>query len=115
MLGIQIPNENKTVLDGQRIQIKALVDRISQPLPLDANELQVLRYACCYVLALLGDMVFADKSGDRVHLMWLEIMENLHNLPKYSWGSAALSCLYRKLCKTSEKTAKQIIGALILV
>ena len=26
MLGIQIPNENKTVLDGQRIQIKALVD-----------------------------------------------------------------------------------------
>ena len=41
MLGIQIPNENKTVLDGQRIQIKALVDRIAQPLPLDANELQV--------------------------------------------------------------------------
>ena len=26
MLGIQIPNENKTVLDGQRIQIKALVN-----------------------------------------------------------------------------------------
>ena len=42
MLGIQIPNENKTVLDGQRIQIKTLVDRIAQPLPLDANELQVL-------------------------------------------------------------------------
>ena len=57
MLGIQIPDENKTMLDGQRIQIKALVDRIAQPLPPDANELQVLRYACCYVLALLGDMV----------------------------------------------------------
>ena len=33
MLGIQIPNENKTVLDGQRIQIKVLVNRIAQPLP----------------------------------------------------------------------------------
>ena len=33
MLGIQIPNENKIVLDGQRIQIKALVNRIAQPLP----------------------------------------------------------------------------------
>ena len=26
MLGIQIPDENKTMLDGQRIQINALVD-----------------------------------------------------------------------------------------
>ena len=39
MLGIQIPDENKTVLDGQRIQIKALVNQIAQPLPPDANEL----------------------------------------------------------------------------
>lgn len=49
MLGIQIPDENKTVLDGQRIQIKALVDRIAQLLPPDANELQVHQYARCYV------------------------------------------------------------------
>ena len=115
MLGIQIPDENKTMLDGQRIQIKALVDRIAQPLPPDANELQVHQYARCYVLALLRNMVFADKSGDRVHLMWLEFMENLNDPPKYSWGSAALSWLYRQLCKASEKTAKQIGGALILV
>ena len=47
--------------------------------------------------------------------MRLEFMENLHNPPKYSWGSAALSWLYRQLCKASEKTAKQIAGALILV
>ena len=39
MLGIQIPDENKTMLDGQRIQIKVLVDRIAQPLPPNANEL----------------------------------------------------------------------------
>ena len=61
------------------------------------------------------DMVFVDKSGDRVHLMWLEFMQNLHNPPKYSWGNAALSWLYRKLCKETEKKAKQIGGALILV
>ena len=29
MLGIQISDENKTMLDGQRIQIKGLVDRIA--------------------------------------------------------------------------------------
>ena len=69
MLGIQIPAENKTVLDGQRIKIKVLVDQIAQSLPLDANEMQVYQYAHCFVLALLGDMVFVDKSGDKVHLM----------------------------------------------
>ena len=72
------------MLDGQRIQIKVLVNRIAQPLPPDANELQVHQYARFYVLALLGDMIFVDKSEDRVHLMWLEFMENLHNPPKYS-------------------------------
>ena len=39
MLGIQIPSENKVVLDGQRIQIKVHVNWIAQPLPSDANEL----------------------------------------------------------------------------
>ena len=66
------------------IKIKALVDRIGQPLPPDANEMQVHQYASCYVLALLGDIVFVDKFGDMVHLMWLEFMQNLRNPPKYS-------------------------------
>ena len=72
------------MLDGQRIKIKVLVDQIAQSLPLDANEMQVYQYAHCFVLALLGDMVFVDKSGDKVHLMWLEFMQNLYNPPKYS-------------------------------
>ena len=41
MLGIQIPNGRQTVLKGQRILIPALVDQMRQPLPPDANEIQV--------------------------------------------------------------------------
>ena len=41
MLEIQIPNDPQTVLEGQRILIPALVERIRQPLPPDANEIQV--------------------------------------------------------------------------
>ena len=41
MLGIQIPNDPQTVLRGQRILIPTLVERIRQPLPSDANEIQV--------------------------------------------------------------------------
>ena len=75
--------------------IPALVERIRQSLPPDANKNQVHQYARCYILALLGDMVFLDKFGDRVDLIWLEFMQNLRNPCKYSWGSAALSWLYR--------------------
>ena len=74
MLRIQIPNDPQTVLRGQRILIPALVERIRQPLPPDANEIQVHQYTHCYILALLGYMVFLDKFEDKVHLMWLEFM-----------------------------------------
>ena len=115
MLGIQIPNGPQNVLRGQRILIPTLVERITEPLPPDASEIQVHQYARCYILALLGDMVFLDKSRDKVHLMWLEFMQNLRNPRKYSWGSAALSWLYRQLCNATDKKAKQIGGPLILV
>ena len=69
MLRIQIPNDPQTLLKGQRILIPALVERIRQPLPPGANEIQVHLYTRCYILALLRDMVLLDKSGDRVHLM----------------------------------------------
>ena len=37
----------------------------------DVAEVAVHQYARCYILALLADTIFADKSGDRVHTMWL--------------------------------------------
>ena len=115
ILGIQIPNDPQIMLRDQRILIPALVKRIKQPLPPDANEIQVHQYARCNILALLGDMVFLDKSGDRVYLMWLEFMQNLRNPHKYNWGSAALSWLYRQLCNATDKKGKQIGEPLILI
>ena len=56
-----------------------------------------------------------DKSGEWVSIMYLQFFNPISNGKKYSWGSVALSWLYRHLCKASEKTAKQIGGALLLV
>uniref|UniRef100_A0A7N2MUX7 Aminotransferase-like plant mobile domain-containing protein n=1 Tax=Quercus lobata TaxID=97700 RepID=A0A7N2MUX7_QUELO len=85
------------------------------PRPHDAMEMQIHQYARCYILALVGDKLFMDKSGDRVHLMFLDFMRNLHDLPQYSWGSGCLAWLYKELCRTSEKWASQIGGACTLV
>ncbi|KAK9997026.1 hypothetical protein SO802_021712 [Lithocarpus litseifolius] len=114
-LGFQPVNNERKQLDGQRILIKRLLEQVADALPPNADEDQVHKYARCYILALLGDTIFVDKSGDRVHLMWVQQLEDLRNPRRYSWGSACLAWLYRELCRASDKKASQIGGCLLLV
>ena len=114
LLGFSPPNDNKTLV-GQRILISRLVEAVAAPLPHDATEMQIHQYARCYILALIGDKLFMEKSGDRVHLMFLDFMRNLRDPPQYSWGSGCLAWLYRELCRASEKGASQIGGTCTLV
>ena len=111
MLGI---NPTGTVLKGQRILIKKLLEKIDQGLPDDAAEVVVHQYARCYILALLANTIFTDKSGDRVHTMWLQMLRDLCNPLQYSWGSTYLAWLYRELCRATDRGASQIGGALLL-
>ena len=96
---------NAVVLKGQRILINKLLEEIDQGLPDGTAEVVVHQYVRCYILALLADTIFADKSGDRVHTMWLQMLRNLRNPPQYSWGSACLAWLYRELCRATDKGA----------
>ena len=102
-------------MEGPRVKAKWLEDRFSNPLPVDAPKELVQKYARFYILEMLGGTLFMDKSGDWISIMYLQFFDPISNGKKYSWGSAALSWLYRHLCKASEKTAKQIGGALLLV
>ena len=56
-----------------------------------------------------------DKSGDRMHLMFLGFLRNLRDPPQYSWGSGCLAWLYRELCRANEKGTSQIGGVGTLV
>ncbi|KAK9996471.1 hypothetical protein SO802_021157 [Lithocarpus litseifolius] len=108
-------NDNTTVLCGARLKTSWLESQFSDPLPADAIDLQVQRYARYYILQLLGGMLFMDKSSEWISVMYLQFLNPISNCKKYSWGSAALYWLYRHLCKALEKKAKQIGGALLLV
>ena len=112
MLGI---NPIGTVLKGQKILIKKLLDKIDQGLLDDAVEVDVHQYARCYILTLLADTIFTNKSGDKVHTMWLQMLSDLRNPPQYSWGSTCLAWLYRELYKAIDIGTSQIGGALLLV
>ena len=75
---------NAVVLKEQRILINKLLEKIDQGLPNGAVEVVVHQYAQCYILALLADTIFADKSSDRVHTIWLQMLRNFRNPPQYS-------------------------------
>ena len=72
---------DKKPLVGQKILISRLIECIAEPLSHDATKIQIHQYARCYILALLGDKIFMNKWGDRVHLMFLEFLWNLRDLP----------------------------------
>ncbi|KAK9992927.1 hypothetical protein SO802_022630 [Lithocarpus litseifolius] len=106
---------NTAVLEGARVKAKWLEDQFRNPLPADATDVRVQQYARFYILEMLAGTLFMDKSGERNSLMYLQFFNPISNGKNYSWGSAALSWLYRHLCKASEKTAKQIGGVVLLV
>uniref|UniRef100_A0A2N9GC63 Aminotransferase-like plant mobile domain-containing protein n=1 Tax=Fagus sylvatica TaxID=28930 RepID=A0A2N9GC63_FAGSY len=111
LLGVS-PPPNK--LDGSRLNMKWLQDTFGV-LPDDANEVTVQQYIRAYILELLGGSYFADKSGEKVHLMFLPMLEDFDAAERYSWGSAVLGWLYRELCRATDPDSCDIAGALILV
>ncbi|GAU28342.1 hypothetical protein TSUD_256700 [Trifolium subterraneum] len=71
------------------------------------------RYDCAaraYMLMLVGCTIFTNKSYTRVDAKWLPMFRDLSTCDKYSWGSAALICLYDNLNDASMFTYKAIAG-----
>ncbi|KAL0001926.1 hypothetical protein SO802_015707 [Lithocarpus litseifolius] len=83
LLGFGVLANDKKTLVGKKILISRLVERIAEPLPHDATEIRKHQYAQCYILALLENKIFMDKSGDRAHLMFLEFLRNLCDPPRW--------------------------------
>ena len=104
-----------SVLYKTRLKLCWLKTMFNDPLPADATSLQVQQYSWYYILEMLGGMVFMDKSGDQILVMYLQFLNPISNLKKYNWGSAAQSWLYKHLYKASKTIAKQVDGALLLV
>jgi hypothetical protein len=108
----RIPPPNK--LKGARLSMPWLSD-VFGVLPDDADDATVQQYARAYILEMIGGSIFADKSGDKVHLQWLGLLRDFDIAGSYSWGSATLARLYRELCRATKPNTKDIGGALILV
>ncbi|RYQ92499.1 hypothetical protein Ahy_B09g098732 [Arachis hypogaea] len=83
--------------------------------PEGADEETVRRYACAYIMMLLGTQLFADKSGNRIHIRWLSYVARLEEMGGYSWGSAALAWLYKCMCRVANRHVMKLAGPLQLL
>ncbi|RYQ94173.1 hypothetical protein Ahy_B08g089054 [Arachis hypogaea] len=83
--------------------------------PEDADDDTVRRYVRAYIMMLLGTQLFADKSGNRIHIRWLPYVARLEELGTYIWGSAALAWLYRCMCRVANRHVVKLAGPLQLL
>ncbi|XP_072076474.1 serine/threonine-protein phosphatase 7 long form homolog [Arachis hypogaea] len=69
-----------------------------------------------YVSGCLTDFhLFADKSGNRIHIRWLPFVARLEEMGGYNWGSAALTWLYRCMCRVANRHVVKLAGPLQLL
>ncbi|RYR07803.1 hypothetical protein Ahy_B05g075255 [Arachis hypogaea] len=54
--------------------------------PEGADEETMRRFARAYIMMLLGTQLFADKSGNRIHIRWLPYVARLEEMGTYNWG-----------------------------
>ncbi|RYR66424.1 hypothetical protein Ahy_A03g012400 [Arachis hypogaea] len=83
--------------------------------PEGADEKTVRHFAHAYIMMLLGTQLFADKSGNRIHIRWLPYVARLEEMGTYSWGSAALVWLYRCMFRVTNRHVVKLAGPLQLL
>ncbi|RYR20924.1 hypothetical protein Ahy_B03g066146 [Arachis hypogaea] len=83
--------------------------------PEGADDETVRRYARAYIMMLLGTQLFADKSGNRIHIRWIPYVARIEEMGTYSWGSAALAWLYRCMCRVANRHVVKLAGPLQLL
>jgi len=101
-------------LIGSQVKLKWLRENIL-PLGEEPTEQQLHTHCRAYILGLIGGVLMPDKTGNKVHLMYLTFLTNLRRTTRYSWGSACLAVLYRELCRSTNAKAKTMGGCASLL
>ena len=98
------------VAKGSGLRVTWLAQNFSH-LPKGADEATVERYAKAYILYPIGVVLFSNKTGNKVQLLYLTLLDAPWEvISGYSWGSTALVYLYKRLCEASRKNVKEIAG-----
>jgi len=113
LLGVE-EEEARTAVKGGYVSLQWLQQNYQVVEP-DATDEQVMQHTRAYILFQLGSGIMGDKSGNKVHLRYLLLLENIFECGNYSWGAASLAVLYQYLDQACLKKGKQLAGFLTLL
>ncbi|XP_058746479.1 protein MAIN-LIKE 2-like [Vicia villosa] len=87
---------------GQGVNLKRLKEHYKKfRLDDESTQETILQKTRCYVLLLIGNVLFPDSTGNTVNFMYLRLLMDFSRVGLYSWGSAVLATLYQSLCKNA--------------
>lgn len=109
----EVPTNNAR--KGATVKLTWLLSILRTPLPEEPTIHQLQCMCRAYIMYIIGGALIPDKSGGRVHLMYLNLLRDFDNIKKYSWGSACLANLYRELCRASSEVGKSMGGCAMLL
>ncbi|XP_070035281.1 serine/threonine-protein phosphatase 7 long form homolog [Nicotiana tomentosiformis] len=73
------------------------------------------RHTKLVLLLMFGGVLFPNTSGNLFSLRFLHYLEQLDDLPGYSWGETVLGYLYRQMCRASIGTQRDVAEFLPLL
>ena len=79
-------------LKGARLKMTWL-DRHFRAIPANADEETVRRHARAYMLCLIGRVLLTDKTQNKVHLMYLQLMRDMELCGQHALPSYIASCV----------------------
>uniref|UniRef100_A0A1S4AHM8 Serine/threonine-protein phosphatase 7 long form homolog n=1 Tax=Nicotiana tabacum TaxID=4097 RepID=A0A1S4AHM8_TOBAC len=81
----------------------------------EMEDLHIERYTRLALLLLFGGVLFPNTLESLVNMRFLHHLQQLDDLPLYSWGAAVLAYLYRSMCRASMLCQVDICGFLPLL
>ncbi|KAL8113874.1 hypothetical protein AgCh_020962 [Apium graveolens] len=120
LLGVALdPELDMDVIKKGEIKISRLVRQFGDCSRLhssagDDYERELLYHTRAHLLLLIGSTV-PNYSGYRMPLNLLPFVRHVEHISTYSWGSACLAYLYRRLCSASIGYKTELCGSMTLL
>ncbi|XP_019248619.1 PREDICTED: serine/threonine-protein phosphatase 7 long form homolog [Nicotiana attenuata] len=89
---------------GSHVSLSAIRDHMAflhRDITGETEDLHIERYRRLALLLLFRGVLFSNTSGSKVSMRFLHHLQQLDELPLYSWGAAVLAYLYRSMCRAS--------------
>nr|XP_016458699.1 PREDICTED: serine/threonine-protein phosphatase 7 long form homolog [Nicotiana tabacum] len=95
--------------------IRQYLEAMHDDIAYDTPEVHINQYTRLLLLLMFGGVLFPNTPGNLINLRFLYHLEQLDDLPQYSWGVIVLGYLYRQMCWACMGTQRDVVGFMSLL